>query len=725
MTNIPQTVIELSGLTLSFLELPEPESKFSMTLYVKEEGDALNLQLVYRRALFSSERAACILQQLHYLLEQIVAAQEKPIHSYSLVTPGSRSLLPDPRAVLPEPKYELVTTLFKVWATRTPEQLAVCQGDRSWTYGELAERTQTLASTLLAQGLKSGNAVAVLGPRSFGFIVSMLAVFMSGGVLLLIDRHLPATRQRLMLREARAKHLLLIESARTEESWHREVSPLVITRVDQHQGLPLESDNDLDWTASYLPVLAPDDPSYVFFTSGTTGVPKGVLGCHKGLAHFLAWQREAFAVGPQDRCAQLTSPSFDPVLRDVFLPLTSGGTLCLPEEDDELGADRILPWLEREQISLLHTVPTLAQAWLDTLPAGVFLRALRWVFFAGEPLTDALVHRWRQAFPAAGGIVNLYGPTEATLVKCSYQVPAAASPGMQPIGRPLPDTQVLVLEKNNQLCGIGEPGEIVLRTPFRSRGYINAPEEQTRRFMQNPFRDDPGDVLYFTGDRGRYRLDGTVEILGRLDHQVKIRGVRVEPDEVAAVLARHPGVRACVVLAHKDEQERHFLAAYVVPARPDETTLPALRAYLGAQLPAVMLPATFVLLDRLPFTLNGKVDRRALPVPDRSRPEPGKTFVTPRTLVEKALAVIWAEVLKLERISVHDNFFELGGHSLLATRVLSQLRTTFQVELPLRSFFEVPTVAGVSELIETVRWVAQSPQHFRGAPAGDREQGEL
>jgi amino acid adenylation domain-containing protein len=710
MTDSPQTELTLPGLAVGFSELTGPMSKFLLTLYVEQTGSELNLQLAYQSAVLCAERVTCMLQQFHCLLEQIVAAPEKPIGSYSLATPESRSLLPDPSAVLPEPGCELVTNLFAVWAHRVPAQVAVRQGELTWTYDQLAVRAKTLARALRATGVRRGDVVAVLGRRSFGFIVSVMAVLLSGGVLLLIDRHLPPDRQRLMLREANAKHLLLIDSTRPEGSWDQALSPLSVTAVDPHCGWPLDSERDPQLEAIPLPDPAPDDAAYIFFTSGTTGVPKGVLGCHKGLAHFLAWQRQEFAVRPQDRCAQLTSPSFDPVLRDIFLPLTSGATLCLPQAGGDLGTDWVLPWLEHEQISLLHTVPALAQSWLSSCHETVSLRAMRWVFFAGEPLPEALVRRWSQAFPEAGGIVNLYGPTETTLAKCFYRVQAEPSAGVQPVGWPLPATQALVFRENNQICGIGEPGEIVLRTPFRSLGYINASEENHGRFVKNPFRDDEKDLLYYTGDRGRYRPDGSLEVLGRFDDQVKIRGVRVEPDEVAAILSRHPAVGSCAVLAARDEQDHPFLTAYVVPAWRHEATIPELRAYLGKQLPAVMIPAAFVLLEQLPLTPNGKLDRRALPTPGQIRSEPEEAFVVPRTLVEEEVARVWAEVLGLVRIGIRDNFFALGGHSLLATQVISRLRKLFQVEISLRRFFETPTIA---ELATTIAHAKESPAELR------------
>ncbi len=412
-----------------------------------------------------------------------------------------------------------------------------------------------------------------------------------------------------------------------------------------------------------------------------------MLGTHKGLSHFLIWQRETFAVGPGDRCAHLTALSFDVVLRDIFLPLTSGATLCLPQDD--LLPDHVLPWAASEAITVIHAVPSLSWLWMAHAQS-MTLPALRCVFSAGESLTDSLVKQWRTVAPEAE-IVNLYGPTETTMAKCFYRVPEDVLPGAQPVGRPLPQTQALVLSENGRLCGVNEPGEIVIRTPFRTRGYLNRPEENQTRFVPNPFRDDPDDVLYRTGDLGRYRADGTLVVLVRLDHQIKIRGVRVEPGEVAAVLTQHEGVQACVVVGRKDLYEASTLAAYVVARSDEQPGRDDLRAYLSRRLPAAMIPSSFVFVERLPLLLNGKVDRSALPAPKEA--SPAEDYVAPRTPEEQALAEVWAEVLGAERVGVHDNFFDLGGHSLLIFRAGSRMSERLGVRVPAQAFFETPTVA--------------------------------
>ncbi|MGK7905411.1 MAG: amino acid adenylation domain-containing protein [Hormoscilla sp.] len=704
--NTPKKDIELSGLTLTLLlEQTDPQSKFAITLYVREDSGQLSLELVYQQALFSAEFMACFLQQFQYLLEQIIATPDRPIQDYSLVTSVSQGFLPDPSAPLQEPYYEPVPTLFRTWAKGTPHQTALCQGEQSWTYSELAQSAQTLAQTLVTLGVKPGEVVAISGLRSFGLIVSMLGVLSCGGVLLTLDPNLPPQRQQLMLSEAKAQRLLYIGGQLPEHEGLWEDLEIILIDPDTGQGRGMLSPFPLPHS---LPLISPNDAAYIFFTSGTTGVPKGVLGCHKGLSHFLNWQQKTFAIGPHDRCAQLTGLSFDVVLRDIFLPLTSGATLCLPALEDTLSPTCILPWLEHQRISVLHTVPTLVQSWLANVPPDLSLCSLRWVFFAGEPLSEVLVRRWRKAFSEGGNIVNLYGPTETTLAKCYYRVPIESSSGIQPIGFPLPDTQALVLGSDRRLCGVGEPGEIAVRTFFRSLGYINASEEENQRFVKNPFRNDEKDLIYLTGDRGRYRSDGSLEILGRLDHQVKIRGVRIEPGEIETALEHHPDVQKALVLAQTDYPHPgdKNLVAYIV-TNQEQLTPNTLRFFLRQKLPEYMMPAGMVFLEKIPLTPNGKVDRRSLPAPDTLSLWQSANFVPPSTPTEQVLAALWAEVLGLEQVGIHDSLFELGGHSLLIPQIISQVRDALSVELSVRCLFESPTVASLAKSIEAIQEEAE------------------
>ncbi len=348
--------------------------------------------------------------------------------------------------------------------------------------------------------------------------------------------------------------------------------------------------------------------------------------------------------------------------------------------------------MRRERITIVHTVPSLAATWLDTLDLPAELPELRCVLFAGEPLMDTLVTRWRTQF-GTKVILNLYGPTETTLAKCAYPVPSEPLPGVQPIGQPLPNTQALVVNRANQLCGIGEAGEIVIRTPFRTRGYLDAASGDRNGFVPNPFRDDPQDIVYRTGDCGSYDNVGLLRIAGRVDDQVKIRGHRVEPAEVAAVLAQHPELQESAILVRENSAGEKALVAYLV-RKPKHTDIGvvALRDFLKQRLPDYMLPAGFVILPNLPLTPNGKLDRKALTAAEMTPLETGRDYLAPRDSVEQALTEIWGRLLRLDRVGVHDDFFELGGHSLVAIRLVSQIRKELGVEIPLRTIFESPSV---------------------------------
>ncbi|HLJ15852.1 MAG TPA: non-ribosomal peptide synthetase [Bryobacteraceae bacterium] len=581
--------------------------------------------------------------------------------------------LPDPATALPESSHLSLGRMVSRWAERAPGSLAACQGAHGWTYAELVSTAEALAASLPA-----GEVIAVTGQQSFGLVAAALAVLSSRSVLLTVDPKMPERRQKLIVEQAGARRVLAVGEP---PQWMREREWDEVVTVEPDRVMARRE-------AAVLQEPLPDDPAYIFFTSGSTGIPKGVLGCHKGLSHFLAWQSEEFQVGKNDRVAQLTNLSFDPLLRSMFLALVSGGTLCLPEESTTLAADGVLPWMQKSAITLLHVVPSLALSWLGSVPAGCTLPNLRAVFFAGEPLHESLVRRWRAKFPSSE-IVNLYGPTETTMAKFFYRVPAEPDAGIQPVGWPLPETQGLVLDEQNALCVMREAGEIVIRTPFRSLGYINAPEEQEKRFLRNPFRDDPSDLVYRTGDRGRYRADGALEILGRLDFQVKIQGVRVEPEEVSATILRHPGVQACVVIARPDASERLTLIAYVVaPGLSAEQ----LRGFLSTELPAAIIPSSFVFLERLPLNPNGKVDRGALPAVAVTR-----SFTAPRTQLEQQLAAVWKDVLGVDKVGLEDNFFELGGNSIGLAQVHAKLKPLVNRDIPITDLFQYPTVRALAD----------------------------
>ena len=722
MLNFPELRLRVAGLEIERLPSADTGAKFDLTLYLKDSDDGLLLNLVYSADLYSRARMEELLDQYRLLLSQIVAQPDAAIESYSLATPRARTLLPDLAAPIAAPEYPPVAATLERIAAQHAAQVAVTQAGRSWSYAELDRASGQLARALASADLPPQSVIAVTGQSSFGLIAALAATLRSGHVMLPLAATLPPERRRLMLQEAGARLLLdadpLDDQPVAAPRW----------RIDGATAALLDPPIAID-EARALPTPQPDDPAYVFFTSGSTGTPKAVLGRQRGLAHFLSWQRATFAAGPADRAAQLTGLSFDVVLRDIFLPLTSGATLALPP-GDALAPTETLRWLAQERITLLHAVPTLVQTWLALTPTPAALTDLRVTFFAGEPLGDALVSRWRAVAPHTT-IVNLYGPTETTLAKAAFVAPDPPQRGVQPIGRALPQTQLAALTSTGQLCGLYEPGELAIRTPFRSLGYLNNAAEQAARFRPNPFARpaDPHDLLYFTGDRGRLRADGQIEILGRIDGQIKLRGVRIEPGEIEAALLQHPQVRQAAVTLVDDGAHEPMLAAYVVVGEqrtkeqankdgvdarsptPDPRLLTAdhrspitdhphsFREFLQQRLPAALVPSAFVLLDALPLLPNGKLNRRALPAPEPHSSASVRSATPPRDEIDAVLIGLWESVLGVTQIGIHDDFFDLGGHSLKAALLAARVRESFRVRLPLRTLFQATTVAALADLL--------------------------
>ncbi len=651
-------------------------------------GDELEVQLDWQEGACTALRAACLADQLEHLAAQLAIDGDARISAADLVTSAHRPKLSDLGQALSTVPFESVPQMIARAADAHPLQPAIEHGTRSWSYGRLDEVVRRIAGALHAAGARRGDAVAVTGKRSFALVASMAAVLRAGGVLLCLDQNLPAGRRALMLREAKVRAILAIGDADVPTFTDGPVLAI------DHEGTPSLAVDQL--SASEFP--SGDAAAYIFFTSGTTGVPKGVLGGHAGLAHFIAWQRATFDVGPGDRAAQLTGLSFDVVLRDVFTPLASGATLVIPDSGDYL-PDRLIEWLRTSRITLMHTVPSLAANWIADGEVSP-VETLRCTFFAGEPLTDGLVRRWRANVAPGSDVVNLYGPTETTLAKCFYPLPADPEPGVQAIGSPLPQCQVLVLDPQGRPCGLGQPGEIHIRTPYRTLGYLNLAHENDSRFWVNPKRNDPNDRIYLTGDRGRYRYDGVLEILGRLDDQIKIRGIRIEPVEIQAIIAQHPAVNEAVVLASASSDEKR-LVAYVVVGAEHVLSAVDLRAFLRETLPEVMIPAAFVFLDLMPLNPNGKVDRRQLPAPTFDT-EDETTGETTGTEMERVIAGIWCEVLQRDRVPLEGNFFDLGGDSLLMIQGFGKLRERVQVKLEVIDLFRCPTVRALARYVDTL-----------------------
>jgi len=475
--------------------------------------------------------------------------------------------------------------------------------------------------------------------------------------------------------------------------------------------------------------IGPDTVAKILFTSGSTGEPKGVLGRHGPITHFDPWLQRTFGFCETDRFSMVSALTHDPLHRDIFTPLQAGASVFIPDPDEIMIPDRLAEWMEKEHITVANLTPAMGRLLTEPAPGGSFnqITSLRYIFLVGDVLTRRDVARLQKLFPLAT-CVNFYGATE-TQRALSYFIAPNDAPAFEsnhsehgkeviPLGRGIKDVQLLVLSSAHQLAGVGELGEIFIHSPHLAKGYLNDETLSRERFIINPFTKREGDRLYKTGDLGRYLPSGEVEPLGRADRQIKVRGFRVEPEEIEATLEKHPSVDRALIIPSESATHDKRLIAYIVPnydgaqasdnlplsfSREQRSSLDKeLRRYLREHLPLYMIPSSFVMIAEIPLTPNRKVDRRSLPPPDESPSNEPDNYVAPNTPIEEIVAAIWSSVLGVKRVGISDNFFALGGHSLLATRVISRVKGAFDVELPVRRMFEFPTVAGIAESIESI-----------------------
>jgi amino acid adenylation domain-containing protein len=600
------------------------------------------------------------------------------------------STAPQRSAAQHEPIHRMVRRAVESWPTR----VAIEGPERSLTFAELAARSDDLALRLLDGGLNAGDRVAILAENPLEVIPAMLAVLQAGGVFVPLDPELPERRLAALVAEVSPQRFLV------EPRFYGLLAGLPAGAAAARGALI--SLDGREPAAARSPVQverSPDAPCYIVFTSGSTGRPKGIVGRFKAIDHYIRWEIALLGAGEGVRVSQLTTPAFDAFLRDVFVPLCAGGTVCLPpDRASRLDPGRLVSWLHEREVHLLHCVPSLLRSLLAERLKPELFPALRWVLLAGEPLLPADVRRFMEVFGERIELVNLYGPSETTMTKLFHRVrPADREAAAVPIGRAMEGARAVVVDEGGGICPPGGVGEILIRTPFRSLGYHGNPERTREVFVPNPLRDNPDDLVYKTGDLGRVRDDGEIEFLGRRDHQVKIRGIRVEPGEIEGALREHPQVRDAVVLACEGATGL-YLCAYA--AVEGEVAPAALRLFLEGSLPDALVPAAFVLLDRLPRTLTGKVDRAALPPPPPHEPRP---YVAPRTPTEELLASLWQELLRCGRVGVHDNFFALSGHSLLALRLLSRIRDLFGVEVALGDFLSREDLAALAARVDELQ----------------------
>jgi len=673
LQNAPASALELPGLAVGNVEIAGGPAKFDLTVSLTLEDAGLHGTVQYEPALFDAATITRMFEHFRTLLQGIVARPEARVSELAMLTAAEqRQLLVDWNDTAADyPDETCLSALFEAQVERAPDAIALEADDERITYGELNRRANQLAHRLRRLGVGPEVLVGIRIERSVEMVVGLLGVLKAGGAYLPLDPALPLDRVRVMLDDAAVAVLLTVADA------------------DRHT-LARESPDNLSRIATA------DSLAYVMYTSGSTGQPKGVAVPQRAVLRLLFGQNYVH-LDAGETLLHLAPLAFDASTFELWGALLHGARCVLfPAETPT--PERLGEVIARHGVTTLWLTASLFNRVIDAAPAA--LAPIRQLLIGGEALSVPHVARALALLPDTQ-LANGYGPTESTTFTCCHRIPRTLDPGAAsiPIGRPLANTEVYVVDAHLNPVPVGAHGEILVGGAGLARGYLRRPELTAEKFIPHPFRRESGARVYRTGDVARYRADGTLEFLGRLDDQVKIRGFRVEPGEIETVLGRHPAVRQAVVVAREDTPGDRRLVAYVLAAPEAHVTAAELRVFLQPSLPEYMLPAAFVLLDTLPLTASGKVDRPALPAPQHADAPATRAFVAPRTPVEETLERIWADLLGLERVGVHDGFFELGGHSLLATRVMSRLREAFGVELPFRLIFETPTIAGLAVAI--------------------------
>jgi amino acid adenylation domain-containing protein len=732
LQNAPRPLPNLSGMSFARVDLDSKTSKFDLTLSLRERDGKLIGFVEYSTDLFDASTIERLVGHLQTLLSGIVADPDQPIRTLPLLTEkeGHQMLVEWNDTAVDYPKDCCIHELFEAQVERTPDAVAVQFEGKQLTYRELNRRANQLAYYLRKLGVGPEKLVAICVERSLEMVVGLLGILKAGGAYVPLDPGYPRKRLQFMLQDAQVSILITQEKFVEESGWRPVLSdaegmedssrrsPVLGFRlVCLDRDWPLigqQSEENLEKRAKA------QNLAYVIYTSGSTGTPKSVQIEHRSVVNCLHSIRQAVELIPSDAFLALTTISFDIAALELFLPLTTGAKLVLPSRDEVLDAKLLLDRLKECGATVMQATPS---AWKLLLDAGWRSSRNFKILCGGEVLSRSLAD---QLLEGGALLWNLYGPTETTIWSTVFKVESGEGPVF--IGRPISNTRTYVLDSHLQVVPIGVYGEIYIGGDGLARGYLNRAELTAERFIPNPFNDPPGSLLYRTGDRTRYRPDGNIEFLGRLDNQVKIRGHRIEFGEIEAVLSQHPSVKETVVVAVNDgssdsenpksktrpEPSRSIenpksLVAYVV-SEEEQLRIAELRNFLKQKLPEYMIPSTFVVVASLPLMPNGKVDRKRLPPPDETRPRLAGDFVAPRTEIEELVARTWVDVLKIENIGIYDNFFELGGHSLLATQIVARLREAFNRDIPLHVLFDGPTIAELAQELETIIRDGRAPE---------------
>ena len=691
LQNAPVTQLDLPGIASTPVIVETTSTHFDLEVYLTEQPNGLTCTFVYATDLFDRRTIVRMLDHYERLLEDVVSDAGRRISELSILPEAElRLILGDwNRTDAEYPGEKTVHRLFEEQVERTPEAIAVEFEGSQLTYGELNRRSNELALHLCRLGVGPEVLVGICLERSLEMVIAIFGILKAGGAYLPLDPSYPAERLAFMLQDA--------------------MPAVVVTESRLANRLPASAAQrrmclDEPWptaarlgTVSAAATALSENTAYVLYTSGSSGKPKGVSVPHRTVVNLLTSMADRLALGSDDRLLAVTTLSFDIAALEIYLPLTVGARIVLASREVASSGASLLVALNESGATVMQATPS---TWRMMIEAGWQGKSPFKILCGGEALSRDLAN---QLLTRATSVLNLYGPTETTIWSTVYTV--SDDDGPVPIGRPIANTQIYLLDAAGQPVPIGVNGEIYIGGAGVARGYLNRPDLTAERFVANPFCEQPSGRLYRTGDVGRYRPDGNIEYVGRVDEQFKLRGHRIEPGEIEAALVAHPGVNEAVVVV-RDKSGDPRLIAYLVASNSNAPRPGDIRAFLKKTLPDSMVPSTFVMLEGIPRTPNGKVDRRALLEPGHDRPELEKQYVAPRDPMELKLTQIWENVLGIEPIGAHDDFFEIGGHSLLAVRLFSQIEKFFDRPLPLAVIFQAPTVESLADRLRQEGWQA-------------------
>lgn len=660
--------------------------RFKVKLSCVRQNDSLNAEFHYDANVFSPDDIKRLSEQFQTLLGSAIGNAESAIAQLEIIGDREKQqlLIEFNHTQTAYPKDKFIHHLFEAQVERTPNNIAVVFENQKLTYAELNARANQLAHYLQKLGVKPEVLVGLYLERSLEMLVAILAILKAGGAYVPLDPTYPKERLSFILADAQTPILLTQKSLATELP----TDGIKVVSLDTNWEIiaPKSTENPVSG-------ITFKNLAYVIYTSGSTGKPKGTLIHHQGLLNYLTWCTKAYAVEQGEGSLVHSSIAFDLTVTGLFSPLLVGRKVeLLPQETD---IETLAATLRnRSNLSLVKITPAQLELLSYQLSPQEAAGRTRAFIIGGENLLAEKIAFWQKYAPDTI-LINEYGPTETVVGCCIYQVPNRSLSGSIPIGNSIANTQLYVLDKHQKLAPISVVGELHIGGAGLARGYLNRHELTAEKFIPHPFSEEPGERLYKTGDLARYRPDGTLEFLGRIDHQVKIRGFRIELGEIEAALLTHPNVQECVVLAREDVRGDQRLVAYVVSNEGLVTGKVDLREFLKEKVPEYMIPSAFVLLKNLPLTSNGKVDRQSLPL--QAQYEREETFVPPQNEIERAIANVWQELLRLEKVGIHDNFFDLGGHSILMVQVHSKLRQILNRELSMVEMFQYPTISALAK----------------------------